>query len=362
MKNSLLSRDRNMLAGVAAVVALAATCGGPSSFAGRFIRNDPPCTTATAACRDRLSLQSGYLPYYRSFALDQVHPDVTRAVIIIHGSEGTYGSYFTTAIAAAKDVGATNTTAIIAPHFLQKGSGCKSDTPKSDEFYWTCNGWKDGDDSSKTFSNPVSSFEFIDKFTQLLDDKTRFPSLQLIVVTGHSGGAQFVTHYAPTNTVDGTTTTPITYVSANATSFLYLDNRRLDKGGTCSADGGCDVDFTPFYDASSCSSYNTYRYGLTSLNRYTKQTGADGIITNMTSRPITFLVGSQDVAPPADRTCGANAQGQTRLERNINYWNYLQLIWGASNTTLKVIDGCPHDASCMFRSADGEYFVFQAGQ
>lgn len=362
MKSAAPKRDRHLLAGITAVAALAATCGGPSSRAVRSLKADTPCTTATTPCRDRLALGSGYLPYYRTFALDTVHPDVTRAVIVVHGSEANYASYFTTMNAAAMDVGVSNTTAIIAPQFQKKGSTCVSSTPKSDEFYWTCNGWKDGDDPVNTFARPVSSYEFIDQFVTLLDDKNNFPNLQQIVVTGHSAGAQFVAHYAPINRVDGTTITPISYVTANATVLLYLNNLRLDSGGSCSPEGGCDADFVPFYDRAACPGYNLYRYGLSKLNRYAGQTGADAITANMTSRPITFLVGSDDVLPPAEKGCAANAQGRTRLERNINYWNYLQAVWGATNTTLDVIQGCPHDASCMYRSPDGEYFVLQAGQ
>ena len=87
--------------------------------------------------------------------------------------------------------------------------------------HWSSNGWKRGFESSNITSEKIASYEVVDDLMQILADKTRFPFIENIIVTGHSAGVQFTDLYAPANpTEDALEGINVHYVVANNQYFL----------------------------------------------------------------------------------------------------------------------------------------------
>ena len=120
--------------------------------------------------------------------------DVTRAIIVVHGTNRNGNDYFERAVAAADAMGLEELTLVVAPTFQTIDDG-----PRSDEPYWTSGGWKRGHLSSSSGPTPrVSSYAAIDRILGIVTDRTRFPAVEDVVVTGHSAGGQVAHRFAAT--------------------------------------------------------------------------------------------------------------------------------------------------------------------
>ena len=138
------------------------------------------------------------VPYYSNLLLDAPHPEVTRAVVVIHGTLRNAVDYYRAMVeAAAKAPGADSTTLIIAPQFLTEPD-VAADTLPGSYLYWAYMGWRSGDPSLSTTAHPrpgsISSFAVIDTILFRLAQFN--PNLTPLVVAGHSAGGQFVNRYA----------------------------------------------------------------------------------------------------------------------------------------------------------------------
>ena len=104
-------------------------------------------------------------------------PDITRAVLVLHGrlrnADVCYRSA-RTAEAAAGDAGTT--TVVIVPQFL---AGIDVDTHHlpPDTLHWSFEGWEGGDPAEAPV--PASSFEALDAILVRLADRRLFPNLKL---------------------------------------------------------------------------------------------------------------------------------------------------------------------------------------
>ena len=71
--------------------------------------------------------------------------------------------------------------------------------------YWSSASWMDGSPSSSSGAYPrdesFSSFEVMDNIITHIIYSEKFPNLTQIVLTGFSGGGQFVNRYAASNRV-----------------------------------------------------------------------------------------------------------------------------------------------------------------
>src|SRR4249920_1678495 len=84
-----------------------------------------PCTS-TAICTEWLTFGGGPARalVYRTYPLDVPNPQITRALIVVHGASRDADNYFRTALAAAFLGGALDDTIVIAPRFASKDRGC----------------------------------------------------------------------------------------------------------------------------------------------------------------------------------------------------------------------------------------------
>ena len=258
---------------------------------------------------------------YSTHSLDAPNTAVTRALIMVHGTNRNADHYFATATAAAFLAGALDNTVVIAPRMI-----ASPDKPEANEVVWPNGGdsWRSGGMSP---SNPtLSSFDFVDEILRKLANKKNFPNLTKVVVAGHSAGGQFVTRYEMANKVHGTLGVTITYVVANPSSYAWpaavrplpvgdADPTTADKEALGPTGEKVHTQFTygPF-DATKAPNYNRWPAGLENRTGYTAQMTDDQLRKQLVERPTTYLLGQVDVLPLGgfDSSPAAMAQGRPR--------------------------------------------------
>jgi len=295
------------------------------------------------------------IPVYTNYNLSLINNKITEAIIVIHGTGRNAEGYFDSIFDAAEDERVLSETLILSPHFLVKGGSISKNS-----FYWSDNsGWKIGDKSSRELRKRVSSFEVIDKLVQELNDKSKFPNLNKIIIAGHSAGGQFVNRYASGNKLDKSGNIPMKYIVANPSSYLYFNPGRIVGGNYVEYSRGLWVNPNLFKLA--CSNYNDYRYGLEDKNEYMSSVSNFNLRRQYESRKVTYLLGEEDTDPfdeDLDRSCAAEIQGINRKVRGENYFKYLQIKLPENHHKKVIVEDTGHSARSMFNSPEGISALF----
>jgi len=323
----------------------------------------PPCIVATAECTGWVTVGSGPARsmFYRTFSLDAPNARVTRALIMVHGTNRNADHYFDTARAAAFLAGALEDTVVIAPHMIDR-----TDKAEANEVVWQSS-WRTGGPS---VADPnQTSFDFVDEILKKLAKKSTFPNLKAIVVAGHSAGGQFVNRYSMSNKIHDTLGVPVTYVIANPSSYAWPDATRplaQDDADPVKAKDGWSLDasaavlpphtqftFGPF-DATRAPNYNTWPAGLEKRDdprngAYIAKMTDDQLRTQLVERPMTFLLGQVDTLPLGgfDSSATAMAQGPTRRARGEAFVKYVNEKLGAKHPIM-IVPECGHNDRCMY--------------
>jgi hypothetical protein len=278
--------------------------------------------------------QGLHIPIYRSAPLEQPNTAVTQAIIVVHGSSRDATDFFHTVWTAAQQGGVDGTTLVVAPHFL-----CSDDKPASDEVYFKCSGadWTHGYRDENGAATPIYSYEIIDSLVRRLADKTVFPNLQHVTVTGLSAGGQLTNRYAEFSDVDPLAGVDLKYVVLSPSSYAWLDGNRPES-------------------TQGCSGYDDYFYGLENRTGYVAELPSAMIQQRYAARNVSYFVGDQDTLANAagtnmDTSCQANAQGADRIERAKNFWNVMKTTYQSAHP-LTIVPGCPHSETCMYFSPE----------
>lgn len=305
------------------------------------------------------------MPYYATGDLLARHPAVTRFVVMMNGTLRNADVYFASTVAAANAAGAGPEHALIVAPQLLAVPDAEALRPDADIPYWTPEGWKVGERTVHPEGGP-SSYEILDAILSAARDRDRFPALRTVVVAGHSAGGQFVHRYIPFTRAHAPLEREgiaVRYVVSNPSSYLYFDDRRLDGDGALAP-----------YPRERCADYNRYRYGLEQLTDYGAAAvsafgGADGALAREYGRrAVAYLLGEADSDPNSDsldKSCGAMAQGATRLERGQRYFRYIQALLGPAvlaTHSLHIVPGVGHDHRAMFMSPAGLALLFGDGR
>jgi pimeloyl-ACP methyl ester carboxylesterase len=188
----------------------------------------------------------GALPVELSADWSAPLPDISRAVIILHGYRRDADVYFQYAMRARAAAGeAGRTTLVIAPQFLA-GIDIETFGLPPDTLRWTARGWEAGDPALGP--EPVSSFDALDAILARLADRRLFPALKQVVVAGHSGGAQVAQRYAIAAKGDLSFTRAgigVRYVVADPSSYAYFGSERPEPS-----------------IAAACQGYDRWKYGM----------------------------------------------------------------------------------------------------
>jgi len=245
---------------------------------------------------------------------------VKRLIIVVH-DERRDARRSLRAVAAlyAGQAGPKADTLIVAPRFPSMVDASLQGMPA-----WRRTGWMEGLPSiaARDRPPPISSFRILDDLLRHFTAPGRLPALQTLVLAGHGAGAQMVQRYAVLNPLDESlraTGLDLTYVVANAESYLYLSPLRPSRTGR---------GYTR-YERGICPTYEHYRYGLEDLpavlQNYDGRLSRIQLATRYAQRHVTYLLGSADTNPEyagLDKGCGAEAEGATPLARGLGYWGY----------------------------------------
>jgi hypothetical protein len=294
---------------------------------------------------NELPIDGMQFTYWSNRSLNQVNASVDQVVIVVHGSERNVDTYFNNMSKVLDSVHQLDHMLVIAPHFKQK-----EDSLLSNEVYFAPEGWLSGDPALNDDS--ISSFQIMDELVKLLLNKTNFPNLKTLVLTGHSAGGQFIQRFALGTRVDLSPEAKgihFHYVAANPGSYVYLS----DKRATDSADEDGTYTFeTP--DDRHCD-FNDYKYGLDNLNSYMSQVNTALKIKHYLLRDITYLQGEADIRTDEglDQSCEAEYQGETRFDRARKFKAALDVDFPQNKQMLKIIPNVDHTEFGMYSSSIG---------
>ena len=288
----------------------------------------------------------GLLPLYVSADWTRPLPEVTRAVLVLHGRLRNADSYFKsakTAQAAAGEVG--KATLMIVPQFLANIDVEAYKLP-ADTLRWSLEGWEGGDPAIGP--QPASSFDALDAILARLADRHLFPNLSQVVVAGHSGGGQVVQRYAIAGKGESELAKQgvgVRYVVANPSSYAYFSAERPQPS-----------------IAASCPGYNDWKYGMDSRPAYLAEPTAAALEQSYVARRVIYLLGTLDTDPdhPAlDKSCMAEAQGPYRYARGHAYAAIMQARdAGTKNHSLWDVQGVGHSGDKMLTSPCGLKALF----
>ena len=292
----------------------------------------------------------GELPMYADHAIEAASPDVTKVLIIIHGTLRNADAYYAAGeelLAKAGDL--ADGTMVVAPQFLI-GPDVDAFSLNAQTLAWTQNGWKGGEAARQPA--PISSFAALDALLKHFADRRLYPSLKTIVVMGHSAGAQLVQRYAvAAREIEDLTSAGISvrYLVANPSSYLYFDNERPALQDQQAG-------------LASCPKATQWRYGLAGAPPYVSTQDPKLLETKYAARNVVYLLGQADTNPYThfiDRSCGAMAQGPYRLARGLTYFDYMRKRH-PSDLNQKVVEvpGVGHDDEAMFTSDCGIAVLF----
>jgi pimeloyl-ACP methyl ester carboxylesterase len=327
-----------------------------------------PCTSATSACTEWVQLKGGPARslIYTTYSLDAPNSRITRALVMIHGTNRNPDHYFETATAAAFLANALGDAVVIAPRIASADRGCH-DTLAPNEVSWSCGGdsWRSGGVSPT--NKDLTSFEFLDAILEKLADKKVFPNLKAIVVAGHSAGGQVVARYELANRVHETLGVPVSYVVANPSSYAWPDSTRplpVDDAAPENAVLGWKTEtphtnfsYGPYKPSDTCKnaeSYDLWPYGLEKrTSGYTAGMSDDQLKKQLVSRPTTYLLSQVDTLPLGgfDGSCNAMAQGATRRARGEAYLKFVNEHLGAKHNIV-IVPECGHNDRCVYTTSE----------
>jgi hypothetical protein len=289
-----------------------------------------PCTTATTACTEFVTLGGGpaRTMVYRTYPLTGKNEKITRALIVIHGTNRDADNYFRSTLASAFLADALDDTELIVPHIASAAGSCK-DALAPNEVSWNCGSWRTG--GASVADDKLTTFDMADELLRKLARKDAFPNLKIIVVAGHSAGGQFVNRYEMSNRVHETLGVPVKYVVANPSSYAWIDSTR------------------PIAVTEPCPNYDRWPYGFENRSGYPARVSDEDLKKQLASRPTTYLLGEIDILPLGgfDQSCSAMRQGPTRLARGQAFGKYVDEQLGAKHEIV-VVPLCGHNARCMF--------------
>lgn len=306
------------------------------------------CGKKLERCRGQIAVEGLSAALYATLPLHEPHPEIRRALVIIHGTDGNAESYFNTGLTAAARSGHEADTIVIAPHFAELAD--PKSAPKGSLVWDRRSNWRFGDLSSAAFTPRAHAFAVLDEILTPLADRALYPNLERVTVAAHSAGAQYLQRYAVASR-DIPGLPPVAYIVANPSSLLYLDARRP-------APGSASQFAAP---ASSTCETNRYGYGFDRPNAYVRRDAAEAQIARYRERRVIYLAGESDTDPNAanlSKTCQAMAQGPTRFVRLTAFSRFMDAYYAPHNHRLVTVPGVGHSAGRMFTSPQGLAVLF----
>lgn len=304
------------------------------------------------------------VPYERTHSLDEANTSIERLVVVVHSSNRDPAFALNAVSQGAVNLGIAHKVLVVAPQFLIEDDLAPNGLG-NEVLFWS-GGWRRGHMSRSSATHPrsvfASSFTIVDTMIERIADPSLFPSLQQVIVLGHSAGGRFVNRYAAGNPVEDLILAPLgikcRYVMSAPGSLLYFDSQRRIEGTIDQfAEPSAAV-------AADCPYYNDYQIdaaGLDALNSYMSQVGRDAIRDQYRRREVIHLVGALDTALDDPGGCLELLQGAHHVERIHVYFNYLRHYYGdfiLSKHRKGVVPGVGHSTYAVYGSEYGLRYIF----
>jgi pimeloyl-ACP methyl ester carboxylesterase len=315
----------------------------------------------------RTAKGSGTLPLYVSVDgsptdLSHAMPSVSRALIVFHGLLRNADTYNQSGLDAIRNAGELGRgTLLITPQFLASEDVEAYRLPPS-VLRWAPQAWMGGENA---LNLPLSSFDAIDAILAQLGDHKLFPNLKLVVLAGHSGGAQVVQRYAVVGRGGDALIRAgvhVRYVIANPSSYLYFSPDRP------SLKPHSDYIFA-VPDQTCQGLYNQWKYGILNPPPYVGDSNFAELEKLYIHRDVLYLLGTSDIDPnhsALDKSCSGEDEGPYRFFRGKAYFRYLEirhpeLAHSAASQQLWFVPGVEHDGQKMLNSSCGLAALFNVG-
>ena len=164
---------RAWLAALALLVMTAAHAPIASATQAQTERDQKPVKEIASG---RVAVGSATFPLYLSADWSNPLPEVTRAVLVLHGVLRNADDYFRAALSAQAAAGDAGEHALmIAPQFLIE-SDVEAFKLPPETLRWSLYGWQGGEPA--VAPSPASSFQALDAILAKLGDRKLFPNLQ----------------------------------------------------------------------------------------------------------------------------------------------------------------------------------------
>ncbi|UZJ55781.1 hypothetical protein CBS101457_005101 [Exobasidium rhododendri] len=315
----------------------------------------PALTPATGYINTTFPVQNGT----KAFAyIDETYnaSKIERAIIQIHGSGRdcwNYAKHTSDArTLATQTLGLDPSTILsIAPEMFAVGDMHAGAFSPSDEYLcWLGDEWSGGADNVEACTpgvKGVSAFTAIDAIVAWLQNTTMFPSLNTIVVSGHSFGGQFTQRYSSLGSNRGNDQVEMHYWVGNPASYLYLNDARP----------------SPIEALQACADYDTFKYGMKEIGAGQSYASpaptASQIWATYIANNVHLALGLAD-SGSGDLGCEGLVQGQSHLERGQGFMNYVQQ-WAGSLPSAHTVDyfpGIRHNAGKMLQQPTSLHRLF----
>jgi len=319
------------------------------------------------------------------------------AIIGLHGAGRNGDNYFGWITNAMKNHGLEDDVVVFVPVFAD--TDCEaavwtgSDKYSGEGIKWShsTRQWVFGQKSDESGDwKGITSYQVIDDLVQYVE--VHYKGLEKIVITGFSAGAQMGNRwsiFSPQGTQGATLSgIPMTVVLGSPSSVTYLSKSRPASSCTLADDNSPDHNCTDFVDPENSDhrlktcrgNWNQYAFGIEGLDWDDTKVGTlrgdvadylhkyikdDNLLEQtlrdrFASKDLVFQFGDQDSkdcrkGECAD-DCSAMLEGNTRLQRGLNYMWYLKWALPGYTPTYSVFKG-GHRPELFFA---GEYFNLKA--
>ncbi len=403
----------------AALVALA-LLGPVGAWAGFLGCNLPAGTFGP--CDYEVDIGGGntrVVKYWRNHRLSVTNYNITRVVIVVHGTIGGTPQIAHNDVAetqhtrmrnAALSEGVESNTVIIAPFFPKNANANQCPAAPSSTH---CNGtdclcWNSSTPQNRSWKFggvaangndllSTSSFAVVDAIVEHVANSGHFPNVTTIVIAGHSAGGQFTQRYATANQAGVPGGIRMRYVPCNPGSYMFLNPLRPTRNtidnfpdytaglADIHAWRHADYDFAqpapecpdrwpPNYDR-----HNDYIWGLDRLDGVAPDSryhmhyfhrlslAGSGSIAELVQRQflereIVLLHGENDSAYEVGgdfSECPHKAQGTNRLMRGGIVFNQACESYDCGNLGFAVVEDADHSSNQMYNSQYGRKVIFQ---
>ena len=299
----------------------------------------------TNPIENKFPIDSNFINLLSNYPLNENNGHIKTLIIPLHGTLRNGSEYFQDMINSLE--GKLEDILIVAPTFKRE-----DDQRDENELYWGkrwYQKWKYGYLAQN--SNTVGSFDVMDLIIEGISNSSFFPNLDRVILIGHSAGGQFTQRYAVASEIQTKIKPVVNFVVSNPSSYLYLDSKRIKF----------EEDFIAFSpNKNECEDYNEYIYGLENeLPEYFKNKTKEKLKDNFKTNHVIFLMSEEDKeTDDLDQSCGANLQGKNRIDRAINYFQYIRGNLENHHHQFISIPSIGHDHLAVFKSPQAQSIFF----